>query len=505
MVQPKLSRRAFLGTILGGSVVLATSGCSNVIDRMTRPELPDTLNPPSGLNRNPIAHLLNRAAFGPRPGQIEAVTRMGRERWLDRQLNWRDLKDDKLDWRLRRYDTIKFKPRDLLAFDRGQDREFVAGELGRTTLLRAIHSERQLYEVMVGFWSDHFSIYQFKNAEVTLLKPVDDREVIRKHALGKFKDLLTASAHSPAMLYYLDNAINEKTHPNENYAREIMELHTLGVDGGYTETDVLEVARCFTGWTVNQRGEFVFRDEWHDTGEKQVLGHTIPAGGGKDDADRVLRIVLDHPSTAQYICTKLARRFVADDPPPAIISACVETWRGNDGDIRKVLKTLLTHPEFDVAPPKLKRPFEFVVSLLRAVNADYNGHIALLEHLENMGHRPFSWVTPDGYPDVASGWTNAVLKYWNFAMDALQGKIKGVKIDVWDIADHVNVEQSADEMLKFFGRLSLSRDLTDSEAQILQGFMYNHRSRLDLRESDNQKQMLLTLGLMLSAPAFLMR
>ena len=198
--------------------------------------------PPGGDARHPIAHLLNRATYGPKPGQIEDVEKMGRERWIDRQLDYKRIDDNRLDWRLRRYDSLNFNARDLLSF--AGDADYIAGQLAQATLVRAVFSKRELYEVMVGFWTDHFSIYHFKD-ECEFLKTVDDREVIRPHALGKFYDILNASAHSPAMLYYLDNVVNEKSHPNENYAREIMELHTLGVDGGYTEQDIQEVARCF--------------------------------------------------------------------------------------------------------------------------------------------------------------------------------------------------------------------------------------------------------------------
>ncbi|MBZ0309037.1 MAG: DUF1800 domain-containing protein, partial [Anaerolineae bacterium] len=220
-----VSRRVFLiGT-------LALAGCGKVVDRYTQPDLPDVLSPPTGIHRHPIAHLLNRAAYGARPGQVAEIEKMGRDVWLDKQLNYRDIDDDKLALRLHRYDTLSMSPPDLLSFL--DDKTYVTNELALMTLQRALYSERQLYEVMVGFWSDHFSIYHFKE-EVHFLKTVDDRNVIRKHALGKFGDLLKASAHSPAMLRYLDNTQNEKHHPNENYAREIMELHMLGVNGGYT-------------------------------------------------------------------------------------------------------------------------------------------------------------------------------------------------------------------------------------------------------------------------------
>ena len=341
-----MTRRAFLSAL-----ALSAASCAPVIDRVTQPTLPDSLTQPSTHRTLPALHLLNRATYGPRPGQVEQVQQLGLENWLAQQLDYETIDDTALALRLRRYDTLRMVPRDLLAFWGTSDRQHIANELAAATLVRAAFSERQLYEVMVGFWSDHFSIYHFKD-QVAMLKTVDDREVIRPHALGSFGDLLSASAHSPAMLVYLDNVVNEKSHPNENYAREIMELHTLGVDGGYTEQDVQETARAFTGWSVNHNGEFTYIDEWHDYGPKTILGQTVRADGGKEDGNRVLEILINHPSTAQFVCTKLARRFVADDPPPTLVASCTDTWQGTNGDIRSVLKTLFTHPEFVSAPPR---------------------------------------------------------------------------------------------------------------------------------------------------------
>jgi uncharacterized protein (DUF1800 family) len=494
-----LSRRAFLGSLVG-AVSLGATGCSRVIDRLAQPDLPDKLNPPGGATRHPIAHLLNRAAFGPRPGQIEQIEKLGRERWIEQQLDDRDIDDEALEWRLRRYDTLEMSPRDLLSF--GRDQEYVADELARMTLVRAVFSERQLHEVVVGFWSDHFSIDQFKD-EVIYLKTVDDREVIRRHALGKFRDLLRASAHSPAMLHYLDNTENEKSHPNENYAREIMELHTLGVEGGYNEQDVQEVARCLTGWTKDGRGEFTFRSEWHDDREKTVLGHTIPAGGGKSDGDHVLEILADHPSTARYVCIRLVRRFVADDPPGSIVNACVQTWQATDGDIRSILRTLLNHPDFGAAPPKLKRPFELLVSMLRATNANYDGNTDLVRRLDRMGHRPFAWPTPDGYPDRAEVWGGNLLPRWNLADDLANGRLPGVQIDLWKIAEKVGVDRDPNALLRFFGRLFFARDLNPAEEAALWSFALGESgSPPNLKKAEGREQMIKTLGGLLASPDF---
>jgi uncharacterized protein (DUF1800 family) len=371
------------------------------------------------------------------------------------------------------------------------------------TLQRAVYSEQQLYEVMVGFWSDHFSIFHYKS-RCEYLKTIDDREVIRKHALGKFGDLLKASAHSPAMLFYLDNVLNEKSHPNENYAREIMELHTLGVYGGYTEDDIKEVARCFTGWHINEGGEFVFVEGEHDQGEKTVLGHTIPARGGKSDGDRVLDILIDHPSTRRYVSAKLVRRFVADDPPAALVDACVQTWEASDGDIKAVVRTILTSAEFAAAPPKLKRPFELAVSLLRALNANVNGNnMNIMQHLIRMGQRPFAWPTPDGYPDTAVEWSRNMLHRWNFGLDILANAVPGIAVDWRDLAERGKTDNDAQRILQFYGRLLLGRDLLPQDEQSIWQFALGTDGKPpDMSSDRGHQEMEQVLGLVVASPAF---
>ncbi len=453
-----VTRRAWLA----GALALGAAGCSQIIDRAAQPDLPDTLRPPSTPDQPRAAHLLKRAAFGPRPGDVARVQSEGLETWLDAQLDYANLSDTALDWRLRRYDSLTLNAPDVLGFNGPANRRYVRDELAAATLLRAIYSQRQLYERMVGFWGDHFSLFHFKG-DVSLLKTVDDREVIRPRALANFGTLLRASTHSPAMLVYLDNILNHRDHPNENYAREIMELHTLGVDGGYTETDIQEVARCFTGWSVDEAGRFAFIPAWHDDGEKTVLGHTIPAGGGKSDGDRVLDILLGHPSTARFICTKLARHFVADDPPTLLVDDLVRVWeshspseRGGVGPIRPVLRTLFTHQAFWEAPPKLRRPFELLTALLRIGHARYNGDAALINLLESMGHRPFNWPTPDGYPDIARAWSGDLLERWNLALDAAHNRLPGVTLDAWDALAEAGGARTTAEKQRFFAGLFYS-------------------------------------------------
>src|SRR5258705_489901 len=267
--------------------------------------------------------------------------------------------------------------------------QMVVTELQRAALLRGVYSQRQLYEVMVSFWENHFSIFAYKDVD-RLLAAGFAREAVRSFALGRFRYLLCATAHSPAMLFYLDNwqSSQPRSYPagngkparttggiNENYARELMELHTLGVNGGYTQKDVQEVARCFTGWTIqkpNEQGLFLYRPGLHDKGEKVVLGHKI-AAGGLADGERVLDILASHPATAHFIATKLARRFISDDPPKAVIDHAADVFLKTDGSIRETLRAIITSPEF-FSPAayraKIRSPFEYVAAALRALNAE---------------------------------------------------------------------------------------------------------------------------------------
>jgi uncharacterized protein (DUF1800 family) len=330
--------------------------------------------------------------------------------------------------------------------------QMVVTELQRAALLRAVYSDRQLNELMVDFWENHFSIFAYKDADRYMLTSFD-RDTIRPFAMGRFRDLLGATARSPAMLFYLDNWQSSvlRNYPatkdkparqsggiNENYARELMELHTLGVDGGYTQQDVQEVARCFTGWTIqkpNEEGLFLFRPGAHDNGEKVVLGHRIPAGGGIGDAERVLDILATQPATAHFIALKLARHFISDDPPPAVVDRAAEVFLKTDGSIRETLRAIITSPEF-FAPAayraKVRTPFEYEVAALRALNAESDADPAVVDWTRRMGQQGFGRLTPDGFPDRAEQWlsTGSLLERFNFAVALAANRLKGTKIDI---------------------------------------------------------------------------
>src|ERR1051326_3510426 len=342
--------------------------------------------------------------------------------------------------------------------------QMIITDLQRAKILRAVYSERQLYELMVDFWENHFSIFANKDDDRYLLTGFD-RETIRPFALGRFRDLLGATAHSPAMLFYLDNWRSSVPRPypakgdkpagvdggfNENYARELMELHTLGVDGGYSQKDVQEVARCFSGWTIqkpNEQGLFVYRPGFHDDGEKVVLGHKILAGGGYADGERVLDILATHPSTAKFIATKLARRFISDDPPQSVIDRAAAVFLKTDGSIRETLRAIITSPEFfstTAYRAKMRSPLEYVAAAMRALNAETYGDRPVLDLIGRMGQPLFGRITPDGYSDRAQQWlsSGAMIARLNFANALAANRIKGTRIDLEKLlgADQSNRE-----------------------------------------------------------------
>lgn len=426
----RLSRRQFL------ALAAALPGCELAARAGLRAEALDggPRVAPVGDTVDAVSHALNRLTFGPRPGDYARVSAMGVEAYIEEQLAPERIDDGPCERRLRRLESLDDAPGDLFEYKP----EFLQAELSRGALLRAVYSRRQLQEVMVEFWTDHFNI-DVSKGDCRWLKAADDRDVVRRHALGMFPALLRASALSPAMLWYLDGRANRRARgsdmPNENYARELMELHTLGIDGGYTQRDVMEVARCLTGWTVRSeerfgKGRVEFRPKAHDDGEKVVLGHVIRAGGGAGDLDRVLDIVAFHRATARHIASKLCRKFISEEPPEAAVEATAAAFTRTGGDIRATLRAMFATRAFvEARGTKLKRPFRFVASALRATGADTDGGAAVLDYLQRMGHAPYQYPTPDGYPDEAQPWLGTLLWRWHFAAALAEGAVAGTRVD----------------------------------------------------------------------------
>ncbi len=434
-----------------------------------------------------IVHVLNRLGYGPRPGDVERVKRQGLNTWIERQLEPERIADGTLEAMLGAFPVVAMsaaqlyqefpppRPQDVQRFESGQmtpqelretfppERRIstIAAQLQSAKVTRAVVSERQLQEVMVDFWFNHFNVYILK-AATRWMTPAYEREAIRPHALGRFRDLVVATAQHPAMLFYLDNWRSTRQDLvipgsgrrglNENYARELMELHTLGVDGGYTQQDVIEVARCFTGWSIDQPqqgGGFLFRPGAHDRGQKRVLGTVIPAGGGKEDGMTVITLLTRHPSTARFVSTKLLRRFVADEPPPALVERVAKVFRDTDGDIRAVLVAIFSSPEFmaaDTYQAKTKTPLEVVVSAVRTLDGQIDapavpggpgrvttgGSLVLARQVARLGEPLYEAQPPTGYPDVAGAWVNtgALLARMNFALALSQNRLPGVRVDL---------------------------------------------------------------------------
>jgi hypothetical protein len=429
-----LSRRDFLKLASLVTASAALSSCAPVYRRLA-----------GGLPAVPWAPLeardflmLNRLTFGPRVEERLRFMEIGLGPWIEEQLDFESIDDFDCNLLLQPFKSLNMDANELEAISNGlfddYDRETIPNELRQAMLIRQVYSKRQLYELMVEFWSDHFNIYVEKG-NCFYLKTVDDREVIRRHALGSFRDLVWASAHSPAMLVYLDNQANEKTAPNENYARELMELHTLGVEGGYTQQDVMELARCLTGWNVKGHfwlGDFVFNEDLHDTGTKHVLGMRIPNSGIKE-AEQVIEMLVTHPSTARFIATKLARRFVADEPPQELIEKAAQTFLKTNGELKAVLGVILLDG-LPLAQPRYKRPANFVLSALRMLNAETDG-AGVQEYLLRMGQSYFNWPTPDGYPDQSDAWQGNLMPRWQFAFEFIRNEIKGTKHNLGALMD----------------------------------------------------------------------
>jgi uncharacterized protein (DUF1800 family) len=453
--------------------------------------LPGVFSPRAPADARTITHVLNRVAFGPRAGDVDHVMDLGLERYIDEQLHPDHLRDAALRDRLAGLSTIGMSTREiaekfeqpLMEARREQKQEADQGapkmpapaqqransvlvELGEQKILRAVYSERQLQEVLTDFWFNHFNVDARKGRDRFMLTEYE-REAIRPHVLGSFRGLLEATAKSPAMLFYLDNWMSvdpNGPHPiatpphiargpfggrvvvpgtvrqppqgknapkglNENYGRELLELHTLGVDGGYTQRDVTEVARAFTGWTIEnprQGGGFIFRPQVHDLGQKLVLGHVIKAGGGESDGEQVLDILAKHPSTARFIATKLTRRFVSDAPPPALVERAAQRFRETNGDLREVTRTILLSPEFlspDAFSAKAKTPFEFLISALRTTDTDVQDATPFVRTLQELGMPLYQCQPPTGYKDTADAWINtgALVSRMNVAVRLAAG------------------------------------------------------------------------------------
>ena len=528
-------RRILSVPLLAAAIALPSPAFSQSLRHSnTRSNVPESIRTQTADQQ--VLQVLNRLAFGPRPGEVAAVRKIGVDAWIDQQLHPERIDDAQMDQLLTSAYPLLTQDQSKLAADytaaqrelrqvkradaadsangaavkprippelkeAQRERGQLGAELASARVARAVGSNRQLLEVMTDFWENHFNVYARKNA-VEAYYLADYDRTIREHALGKFRDLLGAVAHSPAMLVYLDNALS-RANPgeptlapargrgaglaafgpngpteqdvdnviarrhldatqamalrqrfaqfqanrkkqgakksgglNENYGRELMELHTLGVDGGYTQKDVIEVARALTGWTVRppaQGGGFVFRPEWHDAGEKVILGQKFPAGHGEDEGERVLDIIARSPATAHFISRELCERFVSDSPSTALVDRAAQTFLRTDGDMREVLRTIVTSPEFFSAQAyhsKVKSPFEVVVSAARALGAEPDTTARTAFAVSYLGEPLFGHEAPNGWPETGESWMNTggILNRINFGMAVAANRLPGATI-----------------------------------------------------------------------------
>lgn len=400
----------------------------------------DALSDPPPVRRltdkEATSHVLNRLAFGPRPGDVSHVSSLGWKNWVDEQLRPESINDYLADSTIRKQcPSLSLSLGELQQI--GSDEKRIAklkGELVASSVWRAAYGRRQLQEVVVDFWRNHFNVYFDK---VPLLASHYETHVLREHAFGKFEDLLLATARHPAMLVYLDNYVSRGGRLNENYARELMELHTVGVDNGYTQQDVTELARTLTGWTCGKRGDgeygFMFRPEMHDSGATTVMGLRLDGAGGEADGERAIRHLANHPNTARFISRKLCRRFIDDHPSDAVVERVADTFVATGGDLREVYRAIIDSPEFLDARhyrSQFKTPFEFVVSVLRTTGAEIESTEHLAKELDNMGQPIYGCVEPTGYYDEAEAWLDpGVMVYrWNVSIALVLGKLEGVKV-----------------------------------------------------------------------------
>src|SRR5881296_2834277 len=469
--------------------------------------------------RDSALHALNRLAYGPRPGEVDRVAAAGVMQWIDRQLSPSKIDDHALAERERAFDILDYDRGDLAKLYLDAERERrerkraagadsaerpdqnpvaqrerrLGGEFADLAVVRAALSERQLYEVMVDFWTNHFNVYFAKGAD-RFLTPDYIEHTIRPHAMGRFADLLIATAQSPAMLFYLDNweSVAPGASPpfplsarrrggqgvrpvpkgiNENYARELLELHTLGVDGGYTQQDVIDVARIFTGWSIErpqQGGDFEFHDWAHDRGEKLVLGVRFEGGHDMDEGIRLLKLLANHPATMHHVSRKLCQRFVNDDPPDGCVDDAVAAWKRSSGDMREVLRAIFHGPDFWAAEnmrAKVKTPLEFVVSAARAVAAEPDTSPRLAQVVARLGEPLYLHVAPDGYPELEAAWVNsgALLDRMNAAVALASGKLPGVTV----VLDSIVSAGDADQLIGVVNEKILGGTMSENTKQVL--------------------------------------
>lgn len=510
--------------IVGGSAAAAATAlgpsfrAADVADWSRRPSVAWAAGRTRPMPRpGAVRHVLARATFGQTRGEPDRVKAMGVGAWLDAQLGAGT--DAAVEAALTPLETLRWtSDRIKTASSDLAPRARIRDELVAATLYRMVHSQQQLFEVLVDHWSNHFSVYM--DDYHMMMQTVADRDVLRRHAFDTFRELLHADAASVAMMQYLNTLQNVARGPNENYAREVMELHTLGVDGGYTEADIKAVARCFTGWNrTDDTWRFEFRNHDHDRGPKVVFGAPIRTSG-VDEGHEVLDRLVDHPSCPRHVARRLAMRFVSDAPPADLVERIAGAWR-TDGDVQGMLRVLFASPEFGDAvsdpsgggPAKIRRPLEHWVAVLRALGADASFLLAIPNdgdydgrperYLQLMAHMPFRWRSPDGYPDIGRRWNGAhiMLSRWNFGLAAAEGRLRGVDLDLVGQMAADGVAGTADAIVDYWAdRLLVRPLLADDRAMLVEEMAGGGSGRISAAEAGARLPMV--IALLLDSPYF---
>lgn len=486
----RISRRELLGWLRhpGAAAAAACWGSAAAIAPARATESSADIDPGSMLPR-----LVRRITYGFNANQLGLANTLGFQGYLEHHLNHLVIDDSAIIARLAGLTTLTMTYQQMIVQNQPN---LVTNELMEAVILRAQLSNRQLFERMVELWTDHFNI-RIQDGNQPFLKSIDDRDVIRPNALGTFPALLSASAHSPAMLVYLDNYLSTVGNPNENYARELMELHSMGVTGGYTQQDVQEVARCFTGWTIwgnNQgiiAGTFRFNPLSHDQGQKTVLGNIIPANGGMQDGVIVLNILAQHPSTASFISRKLCDWLLGPASPQALVNSVAAVYQSTGGDIKSMIRAVITPGSLFDAAPKYRRPFHLYAAAMRALPTAITSTSALRTQLSAAGHLPYSWATPDGYPDDFEYWSGLILPRWNFGASLVNGNVTGSVVDAPGFFAGLT---TADQMVDRMSQAMFAGEWTAEERNRIRDYLLpNPPSASRQRES---------LGLAIASPSF---
>ena len=526
----RMSRRNFMGALGAGAVA---AGCAtDVLPPVIPPDggqPTGPTNPGGGGGVEPIAPVepteptqpveptepglpagfkalfLNRTSFGATEPEQARYDEIGYEAYLEEQLNPGLIQenDSEINALLSPLWTLTATPTELLQTNFSQAWNNVLAHLAKARLIRAVKSRRQLQERMVDFWLDHFNIQAAKTPFVRYQAIQYERDVIRPFVFGKFRDLLHAVAKSPAMMVYLDNSSSSWNALNENYARELLELHTVGLNQGYALQDIVDVARAFTGWrsvsnATNEPPDGMFQlgfvSSLHDPNSKLVMGMPIPSGGGIEDGEAVLDHLAGHPNTANHIARRLLTYFVTDNPSTSMVSAVAEVFYESDGDIQETMRAVLSVENLQQATPQLKRPLHYVAGILRQTSATMDSNAAIDRVLDDMGHYPYDWITPDGYPLDNTYWAGGMLDRWNFAYKLVKGELAGFNLPLSaTLAPGVTTDPG--QVVDYWNERYLMGRMSSSERTALINYSNNVRNGSASGDAE-------LFGMMLTAPSY---